>query len=170
MDKKPIFTVDWETWHDAISVYIGIGQIDDMLLEPTLYILDVLKRNNIKAIFYVLGITKHRNPSIYKAIVEDGHIIKSHGFEHSKGQKDADRQPYAILGPCGGFWMRFLPYSVWKWFVLFQKHCYIHPHDVMTNHPNLINSWFNWKRHINLKSARVKLERLLKEVKFNEPR
>lgn len=169
MDSKCTFSVDWEAWHDALHVKRGK---DDGLLEPTLYLLKLLRHHKVKATFYVLGITKDRNEELYNLIVSDGHEIKSHGEYHFAGQPGADRQPYAILGPCGGFWMRALPYRVWKQFVLLQHHCYIHPHDIMKEHPDVSGSkgrLLNWKRQVGLKTARQKLERLLSEVSFEEP-
>jgi len=65
--------------------------------------------------------------------------------------------------------MRFLPYWLWKMFVLIQRQVYVHPHDIMLYHPKLSDPLLNWKRHVGLKTAREKLERLLSEVKFDDP-
>jgi len=43
---------------------------------------------------------------------------------------------------------------------------YFHPHDFDEEHPKLKNPFLNWKRHVGLKGAKKKLEKLLKEVQF----
>ena len=158
--------MDWEDWNDALHTE-GVGQ--DLISEPTLYLLDLLDQYRIKAIFYTLFITELKYLHLHDSIVERGHVIKSHGLLHYRNQRMADRQPYQFLGFCGGFWMRFLPYWLWKFFVLVQKHCYVHPHDLMRHHPVVSNRLLNWKRQFGLKQSRLKLERLFSEVKFDQP-
>ena len=45
-------------------------------------ILDVLKENNIKATFFVLGRYVKDNPDIVKRAYEEGHYIANHGYSH----------------------------------------------------------------------------------------
>lgn len=46
-------------------------------------ILDVLKEENIKATFFVLGTNVKKNPDILKRVYEEGHYIANHGYSHS---------------------------------------------------------------------------------------
>ncbi len=46
-------------------------------------ILDLLKENNIKATFFVLGSRVEKNPSIVKREYEEGHYIANHGYSHN---------------------------------------------------------------------------------------
>lgn len=48
----------------------------------TLQILDILKKYNVKAFFFVLGKKAERSPQIIKAISDSGHIIGTHGYSH----------------------------------------------------------------------------------------
>lgn len=48
----------------------------------TPYILDLLKQENIKATFFVLGTKVEANPSIVKREFEEGHYIANHGYSH----------------------------------------------------------------------------------------
>lgn len=45
-------------------------------------ILDVLKQENIKATFFVLGSRVEYNPEIINRIFEEGHYIANHGYSH----------------------------------------------------------------------------------------
>lgn len=55
-------------------------------------ILDVLKEENIKATFFVLGTSVKQNPEILKREYQEGHYIANHGYTHnySKIYKNAD--------------------------------------------------------------------------------
>ncbi|MEK6818524.1 MAG: glycosyltransferase, partial [Nanoarchaeota archaeon] len=46
-------------------------------------ILDILKRENIKAVFFVIGENLLKNPDIAKRIVDEGHQIGVHTFSHA---------------------------------------------------------------------------------------
>ncbi|MBZ4664288.1 MAG: hypothetical protein JG776_2006 [Caloramator sp.] len=46
-------------------------------------VLDILKENDIKATFFVLGSMAKTNPEILKKIYEDGHAIANHSYSHS---------------------------------------------------------------------------------------
>ena len=45
-------------------------------------ILDILKKNNIKGTFFVIG----QNPDMYKRIVDEGHTIAIHTYSHEYKQ------------------------------------------------------------------------------------
>jgi len=45
-------------------------------------ILDILKAENIKAAFFIVGENGQENPGLLKRIVEDGHEIGNHSFTH----------------------------------------------------------------------------------------
>ena len=55
-------------------------------------ILDLLKQENIKATFFVLGSCVDKNPDLLKREYEEGHYIANHGYTHSysKIYKSAD--------------------------------------------------------------------------------
>ncbi len=45
-------------------------------------ILEILKRRNLKAIFFVLGLQAQKYPEIVRQIYADGHIIGNHSYGH----------------------------------------------------------------------------------------
>ncbi len=50
--------------------------------QVTPYILDLLKNENIKASFFVLGTRVEANPELVKREYEEGHYIANHGYSH----------------------------------------------------------------------------------------
>lgn len=50
----------------------------------TLSILDTLKKENVRATFFLLGINIERYPEIARQIENDGHTIGTHGYSHTK--------------------------------------------------------------------------------------
>lgn len=55
---------------------------DDGPSQNTNDILDILKENNIKATFFVLGNQVEKMPEITKKIYNEGHYIANHGYSH----------------------------------------------------------------------------------------
>ena len=52
----------------------------------TPYILDLLKQENIKATFFVLGNRAKANPELIRREFEEGHYIANHGYTHKYSQ------------------------------------------------------------------------------------
>ncbi len=50
--------------------------------QVTPYILDLLKNENIKATFFVLGNRVDANPELVKREFEEGHFVANHGYTH----------------------------------------------------------------------------------------
>lgn len=51
--------------------------------KSTSKILDILKEENVKATFFVIGKNVKENPGIVKREYEEGHYIANHGYDHS---------------------------------------------------------------------------------------
>lgn len=174
-EKLPIFTVDWEAWHDGIFKWNAYHPKPERIEEPTYFLLDILAKYEVKAIFFVLGRLKAHRQELFHEIEAAGHVIGDHGYLHEHNLYGAGlfRSPYWDTTPCpgmsGGFFFRFLPYALFKRELLKTGVFWIHPHDVDESHPLLKNPFLNWKRHVGLKTARAKLDRLLSEVRFGNP-
>ncbi len=56
---------------------------DDGPSENTLSVLDVLRKNNIRAIFFLIGKNIEKYPELVEAIINDGHIVGNHTFAHN---------------------------------------------------------------------------------------
>lgn len=55
---------------------------DGPTTQVTPYILDLLKQEDIKATFFVLGYRVELNPNLVKREFEEGHFIANHGYSH----------------------------------------------------------------------------------------
>jgi peptidoglycan/xylan/chitin deacetylase (PgdA/CDA1 family) len=51
------------------------------------FVLNILKDANIKAHFFCIGKNVVENPAIYKRILDEGHIVGNHTFNHLNGWK-----------------------------------------------------------------------------------
>ncbi len=79
-------------WRPAVKGRVAITFDDGPDPRYTPRVLDILKENNIKACFFVLGEKATRHPELVTRIISEGHEIGSHGFKHSF--------PW-LLGPVG---------------------------------------------------------------------
>lgn len=65
------------------TVYLTFDDGPSKTVTPL--ILDLLKQENIKATFFVLGSRAELNPEILKREYEEGHYIANHGYSHIYG-------------------------------------------------------------------------------------
>ncbi len=87
MKPKNAMTVDVEDYFQvsAFETYIDKKQWDSLpnrVENNTNRILDLFNQNNAKATFFTLGWVAERFPALVKRIVEEGHELASHGYEH----------------------------------------------------------------------------------------
>lgn len=57
--------------------------------EITPWVLDLLKQEHIKATFFCVGSQIEKHPDIFKQIIDAGHQIGNHSFQHENGWKTA---------------------------------------------------------------------------------
>lgn len=57
---------------------------DDGPSEFTLEVLELLKKNNTKAIFFCIGKNIETHPEILQKIIDEGHLVGNHSYSHSK--------------------------------------------------------------------------------------
>jgi polysaccharide deacetylase family protein (PEP-CTERM system associated) len=79
-------SIDLEDWFCCSNVK-GMEQLDwnkceSRIEKNTFRILDLLKKADINATFFVLGYIAQRNPDLVRKIADGGHEIASHGFNH----------------------------------------------------------------------------------------
>ena len=86
MGKKIILTFDLEFWYNSefLKKYLPNNQerLKDYVPEAIFPLLELLKKFNIKATFFVLGKVAEKYPEIIKKISSEGHEIASHGYSH----------------------------------------------------------------------------------------
>lgn len=73
----------WRMPANGKKVYLTFddGPIEDL----TPWIADYLKKYNIKGTFFCVGDNVAKNPGIYKRLIDDGHSIGNHTYNHLKG-------------------------------------------------------------------------------------
>jgi len=69
---------------DKNCVYLTF---DDGPDDTTPWVLELLQKENIQATFFCLGNQIERHPAIFKKIIEQGHAIGNHTYNHEKGNK-----------------------------------------------------------------------------------
>ena len=73
----------WRMAPDEKAVYLTFD--DGPIPEVTPWVLSVLARYNVKATFFMVGDNVHKFPDEYRMVVEGGHRIGNHTFNHKKG-------------------------------------------------------------------------------------
>ena len=58
---------------------------DGPIPEVTPWVLDQLDQYNAKATFFCVGDNIRKNPEVFKSVVEKGHTVGSHTFNHLNG-------------------------------------------------------------------------------------
>ena len=61
--------------------YLTFDDGPTTIATPT--ILDILKEENVKATFFVIGKSVNKNPEIVKRAYNEGHYIANHGYDHN---------------------------------------------------------------------------------------
>ncbi|MDX1811296.1 MAG: DUF3473 domain-containing protein [Gammaproteobacteria bacterium] len=84
---KNAMTVDVEDYFQvsAFEPYIKKSSWDSMecrVERNTSRLLDLFAEHNVKATFFTLGWVAERYPALIKRIVNDGHELASHGYDH----------------------------------------------------------------------------------------
>ncbi len=65
---------------------------DGPIPEVTPAVLDILKRYNVKATFFMVGENIDKHPDIYRQVVEAGHSVGNHTYNHLKGWNYSTRE------------------------------------------------------------------------------
>ena len=67
------------------SVYLTFD--DGPIPEVTPWVLDILDQYGIKATFFMVGDNVRKHPEIYKMVVDRGHHVGNHTFNHVRGMR-----------------------------------------------------------------------------------
>ena len=87
---RPFFAAKW-IYPEAIFRIKAEGKTvcltfdDSPEPESTPLLLALLKRNNIKAMFFFSGNKAERHQEIVKQVIDEGHLVGNHGFYHIDG-------------------------------------------------------------------------------------
>ncbi len=97
MKPKNAMTVDVEDYFQvsAFEPYIDKKQWDNIphrVENNTNRILDLFNQNNTKATFFTLGWVAKRYPALIKRIVDEGHELASHGYQHIRVTEQTSKE------------------------------------------------------------------------------
>lgn len=82
-----VLTVDVEEYYHGVEFSEALGErvhaLPSRVVSETLHLLDFLDRHRARGTFFTLGIVAERHPRIAREIVQRGHELASHGWDHS---------------------------------------------------------------------------------------
>lgn len=76
-------TYYWCFPNDKKEIYLSFD--DGPTPELTKIILNILAKKNVKATFFLVGENVLKYPDLYNSIIEEGHRVGNHSFNHLKG-------------------------------------------------------------------------------------
>lgn len=79
----------WKIAENSKQVYLTFD--DGPVPEATPWVLDLLRKENIKACFFCVGENVKRYPHIYARILEEGHQVGNHTFNHLQGLRTSNK-------------------------------------------------------------------------------
>ena len=89
------------TWRiPTASKVIFLTFDDGPVPGPTEFVLGTLKRFNSKATFFSIGDNVKKHPTVYQQILEEGHAIGNHTFNHLKGWNHGEDEYLANIKKC----------------------------------------------------------------------
>ena len=78
----------WRLPEDEMKVVLTFD--DGPIPEVTPWVLDLLKKEKIKACFFCVGENVERYPDVYQRILDEGHQTGNHTFNHLQGLKTSN--------------------------------------------------------------------------------
>jgi peptidoglycan/xylan/chitin deacetylase (PgdA/CDA1 family) len=96
--KKIFFNQVWDIPNAENKIYLTFDDGPTPLI--TEWVLGILKKENIKATFFCIGKNIEKHPEIFNKIIEDGHSIGNHTFNHLKGWKTTSKEYLENIDLC----------------------------------------------------------------------
>ncbi len=88
--KKYYPNLIWEIPTEKKEVFITFD--DGPIPEVTPWVLEILKKYNVKATFFCIGENVEKHPEIFQQIINDGHAVGNHTYNHIKGWQYNDEE------------------------------------------------------------------------------
>ena len=73
----------WDIKNSENKIYLTFD--DGPIPEVTEWVLETLKQQEVKATFFCIGDNIEKHPAIFQKVIESGHSIGNHTFNHLKG-------------------------------------------------------------------------------------
>ncbi len=73
----------WRLPHKEKCVYLTFD--DGPIPEVTPFVLDLLRKEGIKATFFCVGDNVRKHPDVFQQVLDEGHLVGNHTFNHLQG-------------------------------------------------------------------------------------
>jgi peptidoglycan/xylan/chitin deacetylase (PgdA/CDA1 family) len=83
--KKLFSSYVWDIPNTGNKIYLTFD--DGPIPEITEWVLEELKKHNVKATFFCIGDNIAKHPEIFKKVIDEGHAVGNHTFNHLNGWK-----------------------------------------------------------------------------------
>lgn len=75
----------WDLPNTQNKIYLTFD--DGPTPEITEWVLEELKKHNVKATFFCIGNNIQKHPELFQKIINEGHVIGNHTYDHMNGWK-----------------------------------------------------------------------------------
>ena len=83
--KRIFYNQVWDIPNNENKIFLTFD--DGPTPEITDWVLNVLKKENVKATFFCIGNNIEKHPAIFNRIISEKHAIGNHTYNHLKGWK-----------------------------------------------------------------------------------
>jgi len=91
----------WDIKDTEKTIYLTFD--DGPIPEVTPKVLLLLNKYNAKATFFMVGENVKRYPEVYKQVIDNGHMVGNHTFNHLKGFSTANPDYYVNIAEAGKY-------------------------------------------------------------------
>lgn len=107
--KKIFKNYTWEIPNNENKIYLTFD--DGTTPETTNWILSELKKYNAKATFFCIGDNVKKYPAVFEKVIDDGHSIGNHSFNHLNGWKTKTNNYVSNVEACLAEFEKFKNYT-----------------------------------------------------------
>lgn len=95
----------WKLPNDDKKIYLTFD--DGPIPELTEWVLELLKKEDIKATFFCIGDNIQKHPEVFKQIISGHHAVGNHTFNHLNGWKTSTKEYLKNVSLCNSVIKKF---------------------------------------------------------------